>query len=99
MLGSGSEVARSSGKAAADDQVERSLYLRAVGYTFDRQKILDRSRRRVRSRPRRHMIGVRTAQMVRGRIYLTAEIETPVREAASAQQPSQARQPCPIYCD
>ena len=38
-------------------------------------------------------------QMVRGRIYLTAEIETPVREAASAQQPSQARQPCPVYCD
>ena len=28
-----------SGKAEADDRVERSLYLRAVGYTFDAVKI------------------------------------------------------------
>ena len=36
-------------------------------------------------------------QMVRGRIYLTKpQFE---RLLASAQQPSQARQPCRVYCD
>lgn len=44
-----------AGKAAADDRVERSLYNRAVGYTFDSEKVFQYQGQIVRAQTVEHV--------------------------------------------
>lgn len=44
-----------AGKAAADDRVERSLYQRAVGYTFESEKVFQYQGEIVRAKTREHV--------------------------------------------
>ena len=44
-----------TGKDAADDRVERSLYHRAVGYTFDSEKVFQHQGEIVRAPVREHV--------------------------------------------
>lgn len=43
-----------AGKEAADDRVERSLYQRAVGYSFDSEKVFNHRGEIVRAKTREH---------------------------------------------
>ncbi len=43
------------GKEAADDRVERSLYQRAVGYTFDSEKVFNYQGEIVRAKTQEHV--------------------------------------------
>lgn len=44
-----------AGKDEADDRVERSLYLKAVGYTFDSEKVFNNQGQIVRAATREHV--------------------------------------------
>lgn len=44
-----------AGKAPADDRVERSLFARAVGYTFDSEKVFQFQGKVVRAQTREHV--------------------------------------------
>lgn len=48
-------IALKAGKAAADDRVERSLYHKAVGYTFESEKIFNYQGTIVRAPVREHV--------------------------------------------
>lgn len=51
------------GKAQADDRVERSLYQRAVGYSFDSEKVFSNRGEVVRAKTREHCPPDVTAQI------------------------------------
>lgn len=51
------------GKAQADDRVEHSLYQRAVGYTFDSEKVFNNRGEIVRAKTREHCPPDVTAQI------------------------------------
>jgi hypothetical protein len=51
------------GKTEADDRVERSLYQRAVGYTFDSEKVFNNKGEIVRAQTREHCPPDVTAQI------------------------------------
>lgn len=51
------------GKAQADDRVERSLYQRAVGYSFDSEKVFNNRGEIVRAKTREHCPPDVTAQI------------------------------------
>jgi hypothetical protein len=44
-----------AGKAASDDRVERSLYHRAVGYTFDSEKVFQHQGGIIRAKTKEHV--------------------------------------------
>lgn len=51
------------GKVQADDRVERSLYQRAVGYSFDSEKVFNNRGEIVRAKTREHVPPDVTAQI------------------------------------
>ena len=48
-------LALKMGKAATDERVERSLYRRATGYTFDSEKIFQSDGRIIRAKTKEHV--------------------------------------------